>query len=118
MSDLQCRSAREDDGHLFTCPACRREARIAQAWKGLPRPEAEEALVEPDLRFVTVVLRSARRDRSRRARIRVALAAAAGLLFFFFAGTGHEAAAPSAAGPEDSYASLVSPNALEGLIPN
>ena len=117
MSDPQCRSAHADDGHLFTCPACRGEARLAQAWKGLPRPETDEVLVDPDLRFVTVVLRSVRNDRARRVRVRVALAAAAALLFFFFAGTGHEAAAPSET-TDGFYASLVTPSALEGLIPN
>jgi hypothetical protein len=117
MSTPDCRAARSDAGHLFVCPACRAEARLAAAWKGVPRPELAEAPVEPEPRFIRGVVASVRRDRARRRRVRLAVAAAAALLFFFFAGTGHETAARPA-GLDASYASIVSPNALEGLIPN
>lgn len=112
-----CRTARGDAGHLFTCAVCRTEARLAAAWKAW-RPEGEETPIEPDSRFVQGVVASVRRDRARRARVRLAVAAAAALLFFFFAGTGHEIATRPQAGVEVSYASMVSPDALEGLIPN
>ena len=67
--------------------------------------------------FVRSVVASVRRDRTRRLKARVALLAAAALLFFFFFGTGHEAARPSG-GADESYAAIVSPSPLEGLIPN
>jgi hypothetical protein len=117
MKVQDCRTARGDAGHLFTCPVCRSEARLAAAWKGW-RPEGEETPIEPDSRFVQGVVASVRRDRARRARVRLAVAAAAALLFFFFAGTGHETAIRPPAGAETTTASIVSPNALEGLIPN
>ena len=117
MNAKDCRTAQADSAHLFSCPSCRAEARLAQAWKGLPRSEQEETAAEPDSRFVRSVVVSVRRDRTRRLKARLALLAAAALLFFFFFGTGHEAARPSN-GAEESYAAIVSPSALEGLIPN
>jgi hypothetical protein len=117
MNSPDCRAARSDAGHLFVCPACRAEARLAAAWKGVPRPEIAEAPVESEPRFIRGVVASIRRDRSRRRRVRLAVAAAAALLFFFFAGTGQETAAQPA-GLEASYSSIVSPDALQGLIPN
>ncbi len=117
MSIPERHLARSDVGHLFVCPPCRAEARLAAAWRGLRRPGLAEVFVEPDPRFIGRVVATVRRDRARRRRVRFALAAAAALLFFFFAGTGHETAARPA-GLEASYASLVSPDALEGLIPN
>lgn len=117
MNVPDCRAARSDAGHLFVCPACRAEARLAAAWKTVPRPGVAEVPVEPVPRFIRGVVASIRRDRERRRRVRLALAAAAALLFFFFAGTGHETAVRPA-GLEASYSSIVSPDALEGLIPN
>jgi predicted anti-sigma-YlaC factor YlaD len=117
MTVLEFHAARSDAGHLFVCPACRAEARLAAAWRDVSRSGLAEVPVEPEPRFIGGVVASVRRDRARRRRVRLALAAAAALLFFFFAGTGHETAARPA-GLEASYASIVSPNALEGLIPN
>jgi hypothetical protein len=118
MSQKDCLAARNEPRHLLTCRACRTDARVAQAWKGLRRPEELEAPIEADSRFTDEVLASVRGDRVRRRRLRLALAAAAALLFFFFAGTGHETAGSGTATQDASYASLVSPNALDGLIPN
>ena len=116
MNPSTCRGARAGAGHLFVCPTCRAEARLGAAWRSLPRLDRSEPPVEPDARFVRVVTASVRRDAARRARTRWALAAAAALLFFLCVGTGHEMAGST--GAESSYASLVSPSALEGLIPN
>lgn len=118
MSAPPCRSPRRDAAHLLNCPSCRARARVAEAWTGLTRPELEERRVEPTARFVQTAVASIRRDHTRRTRARLALAAAAALLFFFCVGTGHESAAPQQASPEDSYASLLSPGELTGLIPN
>lgn len=118
MTDQDCRDARSDSGHLFTCSACRLEARIAVAWKDLPRPETQEERVVPEAEFVQAVVRSVARDRARRVRARLAFAAAAALLFFFFAGTGHETAGTPSDVAEGSYTALVAPNVLDGLIPN
>jgi hypothetical protein len=45
-------------------------------------------------------------------------AAAAAALFSFFAGLAHEHASQPSPTPEDSYAALTTPNALEGWVPN
>ncbi|MEP6994169.1 MAG: hypothetical protein ABI968_06565 [Acidobacteriota bacterium] len=118
MKTSDCRTAQADPGHLFTCAACRARARMTAAWQALPRPEREENAFAPSARFVENVVAGIRRDRARRSRIRLALAAAAALLFFFCVGTGHETAGAVSPSPEDSYASLVTPDALANLIPN
>ena len=118
MSRNDCLTGRFDPKHLFTCPECRTDARLAHAWRGLGRIEDLEPAVEPDERFAVKVLEAVRADRVRTLRRRVALAAAAALLFSFFAGTADEAASRPAPTPEASYASLVSPNTLDDLIPN
>jgi hypothetical protein len=115
MSRTDCFAGRTDEGHLFVCPACRAEARMASAWKGL---DLREEPVEADDVFVARVIRGARRDRALRLQRRFWAAAAAAALFSFFAGFAHERAARPAPSVEESYASLASPNALEGLIPN
>lgn len=118
MSAPECRAPRGDAAHLLTCPGCRARARVAAAWEALPRLQVEEGAIEPSPRFVKGVVAAIRGDQERRARIRLVLAAAAALLFFFCVGTGHESAGSLPSSPEDSYASLVAPNALTGLIPN
>ncbi len=117
MSRRGCLARRPEASHLFTCPACRADARIGQAWTALPRPETLEAPVV-DALFVETVLEALRRDRVRTRRLRALAAAAAALLFFFFAGLAHERASKPAANAEEAYASLASPGTLEGLIPN
>ena len=115
MTRRDCFAGRTDERHLFVCPACRAEARVASAWKAM---RLREAPVEPDDVFVARVVRGVRRDRARRLRRRIWAAAAAAALFFFFAGFAHELASRPAPSAEESYASLASPNAMEGLIPN
>ena len=114
MSRTECLARRSNEGHLFVCPSCRADARIAAAWKALP---LREAPVEADDRFVAAVLGSLRQDVARRSQYRFWLAAAAAALFFFFTGIALESASKPAATAEESYATLTSPNALEGLIP-
>jgi hypothetical protein len=114
MSRKECLARRADEGHLFVCPACRADARIAAAWRSLPLREAPAAA---DNRFVAAVLGNLGRDDARRSRSRFWLAAAAAALFFFFTGLALESASKPAATAEESYATLATPNALEGLIP-
>ena len=108
---------RRDPAHRLICESCRVEARISSAWKRVeppvPGPDAEI-----DDRFVAGVLAALRRDRRTVVLERLALAAAAALLFSFFAGLSHEQATVPSAGPVDTYASAVTPSALEGFIPN
>jgi hypothetical protein len=105
--------------HLLTCPDCRSHARLATAWKDLARFENAEPPVEPTDVFVIRTVRAVRDDRSRRTRIRLALAAAAALLFFFCVGTGHETDSQlHQPNPADAYSSLMSPPELNSLIPN
>ncbi len=114
MSRKECLAHRTDEGHLFVCPFCRADARIAAAWKGMT---LEEPPAVADERFVAAVLNDARREAARQSRNRFWLAAAAAALFFFFTGLALESANKSAATPEESYAALAAPNALEGLLP-
>jgi len=107
----------QDQGHLFSCPECRVQVRLAQAWKSLPRPEAIERPLPADDAFVSRVLREVRADRRRRSRARATLAAAAALLFFFLAGAAGQLASTSASGVEDDYAQLVNPTGLDSLLP-
>lgn len=76
-------------------------------------PPAAGELV--DERFVRRVVAALVRDRRRRRRIR--LFAAAALLFFFFAGAGQTVFTAVASPPEETYAGLVAPSTLEGLLP-
>ena len=85
------------------------------------RPPLSSALsVEPlpDERFVRRVVAALVLDRRRRRRAK--LLAIAALLFFFFAGAGQRAfangtgTAPTA---DETYAGLVTPSPLEGLLP-
>lgn len=115
MSRKDCIAGRADASHLFTCPACRTDGRLSQAWKGLG---AVETPLAADERFVGTVLESLRHDRRERERRRFWIAAAAALLFFFFAGLAHEQASRTAPTAEESYASLAPPSVLDSLIPN
>lgn len=119
MNEFECRSPRRDAVHVLNCEACRADARAAAAWESLakqirPDPQQEARDASPSLvgRFVFAV----RQDRARRTRTRWALAAAAALFFFFCVGTGHETAQPQGS-PEETYAALVSPGELSGLVP-
>jgi len=114
----KCRGPRGLSEHLLTCPECRAHARLATAWRDLPRSERMEPPVEPSDAFLSRTLTAIREDRVRRARTRLALAAAAALLFFFCVGTGHETAAPGGAGAEESYTSLFSTDSLASFIPH
>jgi predicted anti-sigma-YlaC factor YlaD len=116
MSRKECIARRADESHLFSCPACRADARIAAAWKDLSFTEAPAGA---DERFVASVTAGIARDRGMRARRRWLAAAAAAALFAFFAGFAHERATDQAAPTaEESYASLAAPNALSSLMPN
>jgi predicted anti-sigma-YlaC factor YlaD len=92
MNPPKCREPRALSEHLLTCPDCRAHARVATAWRDLPRFERTEPPVEPSDAFLSRTLAAIREDRARRVRRRLALAAAAALLFFFCVGTGHESA--------------------------
>ena len=117
MSRNECFARRHDERHLFVCPACRTDARIAGAWKDLPRGETP---TPADDRFVGRVVSEIARDRAARHRRRWLAAAAAAALFSFCAGLAHERSSGQTAvpTPEESYASLAAPNALSELVPN
>lgn len=120
MNRKECIGRRDDESHVFVCPACRADARIAAAWKGL---RVEEAPQTPSERFVRRVLFGIEHDRFARRRRRWIAAAAAAALFSFCAGLAHENASRQASGTaEDEYASLATPStapsALDGLMPN
>ena len=117
MNPPKCREPRALSEHLLTCPDCRAHARVATAWRDLPRSEKMEPLTEPSDAFLSRTLAAIRQDRARRVRRRLALAAAAALLFFFCVGTGHESAGP-AGGAEESYHAMFSTDSLANLIPN
>jgi hypothetical protein len=65
MSRRECLARRTDEGHLFVCPFCRADARIAAAWKGLAvqerggRGRAFVAAVLNDVRHETCAGRTA-----------------------------------------------------------
>jgi hypothetical protein len=107
---------RRDPSHRLVCESCRVEARISAAWNHIERPAAPFAIA-PSEEFVERVVAAVARDRRVVARERILLAAAAALLFSFFAGLAHEASQLRPA-PEDTYASAVTPSALDGFIPN
>jgi hypothetical protein len=127
--DIECARLREalrdgrrdasHEAHLFGCAPCRLEARLAAAWKTIPRPEeTESAQAERvDDQFIRGVLARVRDDRQRRSRNRVRLAAAAALLFFFLAGASEKLAASIAAGADDTYAQLLTPS-LDTFLPD
>jgi predicted anti-sigma-YlaC factor YlaD len=117
MNPPKCREPRALSEHLLTCPDCRAHARVATAWRDLPRFESTEAPVEPSDAFLSRTLAAIREDRARRVRRRVALAAAAALLFFFCVGTGHESAG-TAGGAEESYHAMFSTDSLSSFIPH
>ena len=114
MSRRECLARRNDEGHLFVCPFCRADARIAAAWKELA---LKETPAPADERFIAAVLNDVRHEAVRQSRNRFWLAAAAAALFFFFTGLALESASKPTATPEESYAALASPSALEGLLP-
>jgi predicted anti-sigma-YlaC factor YlaD len=115
MSRIEHFHDRADARHVFGCPECRADARLARAWRTLAAPAPETPASEP---FVAGVLRGVREDRARAARWRLGLVAAAALVFFFFAGLSHERATASPEpSVEDSYTSLPAPAAaVEGLL--
>jgi hypothetical protein len=115
MTRTDCIGHRNDEGHLLACPACRADARIATAWKGLAGPEAARAAQD---RFVERVVARLARDRETRVQRRWLAAAAAAAVFAFCAGYAHERATGQAATPtaEESYASLAAPSALADLV--
>jgi predicted anti-sigma-YlaC factor YlaD len=117
MNPPKCREPRALSEHLLTCPDCRAHARVATAWRDLPRFDKMEPPVEPSEAFLSRTLAAIREDRSRRIRQRLALAAAAALLFFFCVGTGHESAG-AGGGAEESYHAMFSTDSLASLIPH
>ena len=120
MNRNECIGRRGDESHVFVCPACRADTRIAAAWKAL---RIEETPEKPGERFVRRVLYGIEHDRIARRRRRWIAAAAAAALFSFCAGLAHEnASRQSSPSAEDEYASLATPStaptALDGLMPN
>ena len=87
------------------------------AWRHVEAPSAVRDIA-PKEEFVYQIVGAVRRDRRAAARQRVLLAAAAVLLFSFFAGLAHEQANEPRPAAEDTYASAVTPSALDGFIPN
>jgi predicted anti-sigma-YlaC factor YlaD len=118
MTRRDCLRDRSDPSHVFTCPACRADARIAAAWRTLGDPADQKSAIPVDEAFVAVALDRARRDRERARWRRAWLVAGAALLFSFFFGTSHERTTRTAVSADETYGSLVSPSALEELIPN
>jgi hypothetical protein len=106
-----------DPSHRLVCESCRVDWKIASAWRQVERPSAVQEIA-PREEFVYQIVGAVRRGRRAAARQRIFLAAAAALLFSFFAGLAHEQANEPRPAPEDTYASAVSPSALDGFIPN
>ena len=104
--------------HLFACADCRGRARVVAAWDAL-RAERPNGGMDASANecFVAGVLAAVRRDGSRRRLRRLWLAAAAVLLFFFAAGANFADRAAAPASPEEEYAGLTAPSALDGLLP-
>ncbi len=119
IQDARARGAatRAEERHLFSCPDCRAQVRLAQAWRSMPRPETMERSEPVEGDFTARVLRAIRADRLRRSRMRASLAAAAALLFFFLAGAAGQLAASAASGAEEDYAQLIGPAGLDSLLP-
>lgn len=107
----------DEEAHLFVCESCRREARLAAAWKSIAPPPEEELNPAPvPERFVRAVIEGVREDRRRRTRNRL-LAAAAALLFFFAAGASHQIASSGSGGVDDTYTQLETQD-LGSLLPD
>jgi len=118
MRKKDCPQGLHDETHLFSCPTCHSDSRLARAWKRIAHPASLETPVSADELFVQRVLGAVRRDRARVVRRRLWTVAAAALLFFFFAGLAEEGTGVPAASAEESYSTLLSPSSLDGLIPN
>jgi hypothetical protein len=118
MSRTECLARRNDAGHLFVCHHCRADARMAAAWSGARVAEPLVAGDEKNEKFVARVVARIQRDGVRQSRRRFWLAAAAAALFCFCAGLAHESADKPVSAAEESYATLASPNVLDGLLPN
>ena len=118
MSRRECRESRGETGHLFVCRSCRAEARLTASWKKFPRPSELEAPVPVSEVFLRRVSLAVAQDRRRRIRRRAVLSIAAALFLFFLAGAGREAGQADPTRPEDSYAQLLAPPALESLLPD
>ncbi|MGE5275366.1 MAG: hypothetical protein ACM3SU_00080 [Acidobacteriota bacterium] len=104
--------------HFFACADCRGQTRLAAAWEALrEEPPGDGTDAAGQERFVEGVLAAVRRDGSRRRLRRLWLAAAAVLLFFFAAGANFADRAAAPPSPEEEYAGLAAPSALEGLLP-
>jgi hypothetical protein len=110
------RLGRHDESHLFRCAECRLEARIAAAWKTLPRPQSLEDVSPVEESFVRRVLIGVRADRRRQRRSRIGLAAAAAVLFFFAAAASQRVAAERATSAEETYSQLLTPS-LDSFLP-
>ena len=106
-----------EESHLFSCPSCRTEARIAAAWRAFPRPdEGETETGRVDEAFVRGVIGRLRDQERTRFRQRAGWAAAAALLFFFLAGAGQKLASMTSASTDETYASMLTPS-LDAYIP-
>ncbi|HTO86019.1 MAG TPA: hypothetical protein VMR54_00630 [Thermoanaerobaculia bacterium] len=112
-------SGEELERHLFLCADCRGRVRLATAWDALKEDgPADAGAAPPDERFVARVREAVRTDGLRRHRMRLLLAAAAVLLFFFAAGVSSRGRPAATSGNEEIEASLATPAALEGLLPD
>ncbi len=107
----------QQESHLFLCPSCRAEARLAAALKAMPAPEELEAAASIDESFVEGVLRRVHQDRRRRGRMRLGVAAAAALLFFFAAGVSERANVTPTEDADESYAQILTP-AADPVLPD
>jgi hypothetical protein len=117
-SDCERLTGEALERHLFACADCRGRARLAAVWDTLRDERPADATDAPaEERFVAGVLAAVRRDGSRRRRQRLWLAAAAVLLFFFAAGANLADRSAAPASPEEEYAGLTAPSALDGLLP-
>ena len=106
-----------EESHLFSCPSCHTEARIAAAWRAFPRPdESETETGRVDEGFVRGVIGRLREHEQTRFRRRAGWAAAAALLFFFLAGAGQKLSSVTAASTDETYASMLTPS-LDAYIP-
>jgi anti-sigma factor RsiW len=112
-------SGEELERHLFVCADCRGRVRLATAWGALKEDGSMDAEPSPpDERFVARVRQAIRREGTRRQRARLLLAAAAVLLFFFAAGVSSRGRPAATSGNEEVEASLATPAALDGLLPD
>ena len=114
-----CRSARPGTGHLFLCRVCRADARLTAAFRRLPSAASLEAVESQPVSevFLRRVALSVREERRRHARRRLLLSLAAALVFFFLAGAGHETLTSDTLRVEDA-AQILTPSALESLMPD